>query len=173
MEEELCHGGFMSGEGSDVEEDDITKVGNQSVPKYTGMKCLPNPISRPIFLDPVSHSSAARDRAAVAFVHRPKVEKKVPNVAEYLLLKGSVDCPKLELLKFNGDPMSYHRFILTFTSTVEGTVWENRRLLYLLQYCEGNAKKLIEHCALLDPKEGYKKAKEILFENFGRKNVIA
>jgi len=46
-------------------------------------------------------------------------------------------------------------------------------LLYLLQYCEGKAKRLIEHSALLDPKKGYKKAKEILFENFGRKNVIA
>jgi len=104
------------------------------------MKYSPNPISRPIFPDPVSHSSAARDRAAVAFVHRPKVEKEVPNIAEHLLqdadkstgadvlqtlvasLNSSVDCPKLKLLKFNGDPMPYHRFILTFTSTIEGTV---------------------------------------------------
>jgi len=142
MEEELCHSSFKTGEGSDVEEDDVTKFCNQTVLKNTGIKCSPNQIFRPIFPNPVSHSSAAKDHAAVSFVHRPKVIKKVPNIAEHLLqdadkptdadvlqtliasLKGSVDCPKLELLKFNEDPISCHRFILIFTSTIEGTVSE-------------------------------------------------
>ena len=88
-------------------------------------------------------------------------------------LKSSVDCPKLELLKFNGNPMAYHRFMMTFAATIESAVPDNRRLLYLLQYCEGKAKELIEHCALLEPSEGYEKAKEILYENYGRRSVIA
>ena len=37
----------------------------------------------------------------------------------------------------------------------------------------GKVKSLIKHCALLDPDTGYKKAEEILFKNFSRKNVIA
>ena len=88
-------------------------------------------------------------------------------------LKSSVDCIKLELLKFNGNPMAYHRFMMTFAATIESAVPDNRRLLYLLQYCEGKAKELIEHCALLEPSEGYEKAKEILYENYGRRSVIA
>ena len=34
-------------------------------------------------------------------------------------------------------------------------------------------KPLIEYCLLLEPTEGFRKAKTILHETFGRKNVIA
>ena len=46
-------------------------------------------------------------------------------------------------------------------------------MLLLIQHCEGEAKKVIEFWLLLDPDEGYRKAKDILKKNFGRKNVIA
>ena len=63
--------------------------------------------------------------------------------------------------------------MMTFAATIESAVPDNRRLLYLLQYCESKAKELIEHCALLEPGEGYEKAKEILYENYGRRSAIA
>ena len=43
----------------------------------------------------------------------------------------------------------------------------------MIQHCTGNAKSLIEYCLLLNPAEGFAKAKQVLHENFGKKNTIA
>ena len=84
------------------------------------------------------------------------------------------DIPKIEILKFSGDPTKYTRFIKTFEANVEIPVQDsNKRLLLLLQHCEGEARRLIEFCLLLSPDEGYQKAKDILKDHFGRKNLIA
>ena len=85
-----------------------------------------------------------------------------------------MDFPKIEILKFSGDPLDFVRFMKTFELNVESLIQDSSRcLLLLIQHCDGEAKKLIEFCLLLDPDEGYRKAKDILKENFGRKNVIA
>ena len=90
------------------------------------------------------------------------------------VIRDGIHRPPLELIKFDGDPMKYSRFMTTFETTVEQVELDDqRRLLYLLQHCEGKAKNLIEFCILLDPAVGYQKAKETLKENYGRKNVIA
>ena len=90
------------------------------------------------------------------------------------LIREDLNSPKVEFLKFNSDPMQYPKFIRTFETNVEGIVREpNRRLLLLIQYCEGEAKRMIEYCLLLDSNVGYKRAKETLERNYGRKNVIA
>ena len=46
-------------------------------------------------------------------------------------------------------------------------------MLLLIQHCEGEPKKLIEFCLILDPQKDYLHAKSILKDNFGRKNQIA
>ena len=90
------------------------------------------------------------------------------------LLRESLDVPKIELSKFRGEPMQYTRFIKTFEANIESSLLDpNKRLLLLIQHCEGEAKKMIEFCSLLEPSVGYFRAKAILEENFGRKNVIA
>ena len=43
----------------------------------------------------------------------------------------------------------------------------------MIQHCEGEPKKLIEFCLMLDPQRGYLHAKSNLKNNFGRKNQIA
>ncbi|KAK3743495.1 hypothetical protein QZH41_002288 [Actinostola sp. cb2023] len=40
-------------------------------------------------------------------------------------------------------------------------------------YCKGKAKEATEHCVIMDPEEGYVKAKEILLKNFGRTHIVA
>ena len=45
--------------------------------------------------------------------------------------------------------------------------------MLLIQHCEGEAKKMIKFYSLLEPSVGYIRAKAILEENFGRKNVTA
>ena len=85
-----------------------------------------------------------------------------------------MDFPKIEILKFSGNPLDFVRFMKTSELNVENLIQDSSRcLLLLIQHCDGEAKKLIEFCLLLDPDEGYRKAKDVLKENFGRKNVIA
>ena len=82
--------------------------------------------------------------------------------------------PKIELAKFNGNPMNYIRFARTFEANVESVVSDpGRRLLLLIQHCEGEAKKLIDYCLLLEPYEGYNHARALLRDTYGRRNQIA
>ena len=82
---------------------------------------------------------------------------------------SEMDLPKIEILKFTGDPTNYIQFIKTFEVNVESVIKDsNRRLLLLIQHCEGELKKLIEFCIMLDSQRGYLHAKSILKNNFGR-----
>ena len=199
--EEFEHGGYISdGEIQDATGKSFEETSNAKL-SLPSSKVSPEHALEIII--PVEHSTADRGKtASVKNKLTPKGEtsvksiERVNTVSDVLQgesgtssscnnasvdalqtviasLKSSVDCPKLELLKFNGNPMAYHRFMMTFAATIESAVPDNRRLLYLLQYCEGKAKELIEHCALLEPGEGYEKAKEILYENYDRRSVIA
>ena len=106
--------------------------------------------------------------------YAPTVPYVNPAPALRYLPLWETDIPKIEILKFSGDPTKYTRFIKTFEANVEISVQDsNKRLLLLLQHCEGEAKRLIEFCLLLSPDEGYLKAKDILKDHFGRKNLIA
>lgn len=48
-----------------------------------------------------------------------------------------------------------------------------RKLTYLIQYCSGEAREVIEHCCVLESKEGYDRAREILYHQFGRPHIAA
>ena len=85
---------------------------------------------------------------------------------------SEINLSKIEILKFTGDPTNYIRFIKTFEANVESVIKDyNRRLLLLIQHCEGEPK--IEFCLMLDPRRNYLHAKSILKNNFGKKNQIA
>ena len=76
-------------------------------------------------------------------------------------------------MKFDGEPSKYAKFVSIFEQTVSAVnLSVNKKLLYLLQLCQGKAKQLIKHCCLLNPQEGYKKALQLLKEKYGRPNVI-
>ncbi|CAB4037508.1 Hypothetical predicted protein, partial [Paramuricea clavata] len=87
--------------------------------------------------------------------------------------KGFV-LPKPDLLKFDGNPLNYWGFIRSFENTVErNTFNENEKLMYLLQYCTGEANKVIRSCAMMNPAEGYKAVRKLLKERFGHPYKIA
>ena len=50
---------------------------------------------------------------------------------------------------------------------------ESEKLLYLLQYTTGDAKKMIECCVVMDPSNGYMAARKLLKERFGHPYTIA
>ncbi|MCG8069349.1 MAG: DUF1759 domain-containing protein, partial [Candidatus Thiodiazotropha taylori] len=89
-------------------------------------------------------------------------------------LQEGFNLPKPELLTFNGTPTDYCKFIKNFEVNIENSISDDRlRLSYLIQYCNGEAKSSIEDCVLLDPSDGYKRARSILYSRYGRPHVVA
>ena len=89
-------------------------------------------------------------------------------------LQHHTDFPQLEVIKFDGEPSKYAKFESTFQQTVGAAILSvNKKLLDLLQHCQGKAKQLIERFCLLNSQEGYEKALQLLKEKYGRSNVIA
>ncbi|XP_063962490.1 uncharacterized protein LOC135155922 [Lytechinus pictus] len=86
----------------------------------------------------------------------------------------SMNMPKAELAKFDGDPVKYSGFINSFDVNVACKVKDDKtKLMYLLQYCEGKARECIECCDLMPSDEGYKKARSILASQYGQPHVIS
>lgn len=82
--------------------------------------------------------------------------------------------PKPELAKFDGSPLQYWSFIRSFENNIErNTSDENEKLTYLMQYCTGDARKVIKSCVMMDPSDGYKAARRMLKERFGHPYTIA
>ena len=75
--------------------------------------------------------------------------------------------PKPELLTFDGNHLNYWRFINNFeTNIANQTINPRKRLAYLIQHCKGEARDAIENCSILDPEDGYKRARDILERQF-------
>ena len=112
-----------------------------------------------------------------ASTHLPKREIENSTNSDLIklasLLKTNKDIPQLEVEKFDGDPSKYAKFMHTFEVTVNtADLGFKRKLLYLVQHCEHEAKRLIEFCLLLEPEDGYRRALQLLKDNNGRPNVI-
>ncbi|CAC5413505.1 unnamed protein product [Mytilus coruscus] len=89
-------------------------------------------------------------------------------------LEEGFNLPKPELLTFDGKPINYSKFIKNFETNVESRVGDDQmRLRYLIQYFKGEAKFSIEDCVLLEPTDGYKRARSILYSRYGRSHIIA
>ena len=86
---------------------------------------------------------------------------------------GAMQAPKVELLEFDGDPMAYHAFIRSFEENVEKVlVDDGARLARLVQLCKGEAGRAIKCCNLMDPVQGYSRARQLLKQRFGDKHTI-
>ena len=82
--------------------------------------------------------------------------------------------PKPELSKFDGNPLQYWSFIRSFENNIERNASdENEKLTYLVQYCIGEARRVIKSCVTMDPLVGYKTARQLLKERFGHPYMIA
>ena len=90
------------------------------------------------------------------------------------ILQEGFNLPKPELLNFNGHTLDYCKFISNFVTNIESKVDDPRlKLSYLIQYCTGEARRSIEDCVLLEPNEGYLRARRILHDSFGRPHNVA
>ena len=90
------------------------------------------------------------------------------------VLHQVVSMPKVEYMRFDGDPLKYVSFMHNFETCLEKDNPDNsRRLQLLIQHCFGKAKDAIESCVNLPVDEGYYVAKNALHENFGLPHIIA
>ena len=88
-------------------------------------------------------------------------------------IRKGFEMPKRDCLTFDGNPMSYPRFIENFKTNIEEREQNPRvRLAYLIQFCTGTAKEAISNCVMLPEDEGYSKAREILHNSFGQNHII-
>ncbi|OON15506.1 hypothetical protein X801_08690 [Opisthorchis viverrini] len=91
-----------------------------------------------------------------------------------LALERRLKLPKRELQRFNGNPKYYWAFMKAFSSTIEDRTRDDEaRLVYLIQHCDGETKRRIEHCTVLRPNEGYGLAKEISRKRSGQNYMVA
>lgn len=65
-------------------------------------------------------------------------------------IKQGPSLPKVELMKFSGDPLEYAEFVTNFRDNIESQVSdESQRLTRLLAQCTGKAKEAIRSCVNL------------------------
>ena len=86
-----------------------------------------------------------------------------------LQLVGALQSPRVVMELFDGDPAQYPAFIRAFEESVENVMLSSRaRLTRLTQLCTGKAAMALQGCAMMSSEAGYKRAREILKERFGK-----
>jgi len=55
--------------------------------------------------------------------------------------------PRPQAIFFDGDPVEYWKFVRNFQALVDDKIDDSSaKLSYLLQHCQGKARRLIERC---------------------------
>ncbi|KAJ8032089.1 hypothetical protein HOLleu_25508 [Holothuria leucospilota] len=118
--------------------------------------------------EPISQSlNAGNDEAKCSKVPESDMTRLFQSISL------SMNIPKPELISFDGDPAAYWGFINSFDTNIALRVPDDRsKLTYLIQFCKGKAKQSIENCVLMDAAAGYKKAREILYDQFGQPHNV-
>ena len=89
------------------------------------------------------------------------------------MMMGALQAPKIQLMEFHGDPMLYHAFIPSFEENVEKMLPDSgARLARLMHLCKGEAGRAIRCCNLMDPEQGYARARRLLERRFGDSHTI-
>ena len=89
------------------------------------------------------------------------------------IIKEGPSLPKVELMKFGGDPLEYVEFWTNFKDNIESQVRDkSQRFTRLLAQCTGKAREAIRSCVNLDANLRYKKATSVLLDNFGQPHMI-
>jgi hypothetical protein len=86
----------------------------------------------------------------------------------------AMSLPSTQLISFNGDPIQYWPFMRAFDTAVgKCAVDDGTKLMRLMYYCTGPARKVVESCAVMPPEQGFARAKELLKERFGNEfNIL-
>ncbi|XP_043967025.1 uncharacterized protein LOC122827951 [Gambusia affinis] len=94
---------------------------------------------------------------------------------QYQAQVDSLRLPPTDLIKFDGDPLQYWKFMRLFTAMVDKeSVSAEEKLTRLHQYTEGKARDAISHCLYNpNPSAGFKEALDRLKSRFGNPHSIS
>ena len=131
----------------------------------------------------VPHLLRNRDNP-VLHEHEQNPHQSRPTSNQATALDGSLNAlsqaiiqtqlPKREIAVFDGNPRQYQTFITNFQANVSNKFEDEvTRLTYLLQYCSGKARDVIDDCILLPEKLCFTTALSRLKERFGTPYLIA
>ena len=122
-------------------------------------------------------------KSAKAWIKSQAAPVKVPPVHKYdhdeeepvlAYLTNMMNMPKVELDKFDGNPLDFQSFIAVFDEVVDSKIDDDQvKLTRLLQYTSGQTKTAIKNCALVGGETGYKQAMEILRSRFGNAHLVS
>lgn len=88
-------------------------------------------------------------------------------------LYALMSLPKSEILTFDGNPLDFHSFMLTFEEQVSSlNVPDRLKLSRLLQHTTGAARNAIKSCTLMS-RGGFREAMKILKNRFGNPFIIS
>ena len=86
---------------------------------------------------------------------------------------AALDMPKPELLTFNGDQQMYTKFICCFdTNVANKPIDGDAKLNYLIQLCQGEAKRIVDPYVFIRGEKGYMQAREALDKRYGKKHKV-
>ena len=133
------------------------------------------PTSRNSYLDPTAVAwSPSPIQNSLSCLQQQMAAQQEACMSMAASVRESVSMPKPEIVSFDGNPKNYFRFIRSFDANIGHKMEdEGLKLNYLIQFCKEEARDAIEGCVILDPREGYSKARDILQRRFGRPHTIA
>ena len=103
-----------------------------------------------------------------------KEEKSKVSMQSQLELVSMMNLPKVEIEKFDGNPLSYHSFIALFDEVVDRAPTDNRvKLTRLIDCTKGEANKAIRFCILQKDDSAYQDARDILASRFGSDHMVS
>ncbi|XP_041453667.1 uncharacterized protein LOC121406862 [Lytechinus variegatus] len=86
----------------------------------------------------------------------------------------AISLSNADVFKFNGDPLRYFEFVRSFDNLIGRSALDNgAKLLRLFNSCEGEPKKIVQCCMIMDPAVGYHKARTLLEDRFGSRFKIS
>ena len=101
------------------------------------------------------------------------VSQPQPDGVNYGQLLEALQLPKLEIVRFDGDPMRFWTFVNSFECNVGKTnISAHAKLSRLHQYCDKKPRKLIESCMCMPADQGYSRAKQLLKQRYGKSVAI-
>ena len=125
------------------------------------MRCCGD-VERPVnFREPL-HDKGMKQQPAERTVNTNDELAKAIN--RLSITNEVVMLPKSEILKFDGSARNFQRFLTSFDMNIDcKSISDSAKLNYLIKYCEGKARELIEDCIMfIDPEKGYSEAQALL-----------
>ena len=90
------------------------------------------------------------------------------------VLAHALSLPRMEIQKFDGNPLKYYNFIAVFDECVDKPISDcQTKLMRLSQFTTCDASYAVRACVSVVGSEGYSEARDILKKRFGNDHLVS